>query len=170
MGFLAAIPPKVWEYLAILLALGAFGGFMYYRGGIGPRAETATVKAQFAAFQGQVKALGKVAQKAADARKAADQLSKEQADAQAAKSKADLDSLYAAYRKLRQSAAGSSGANGLSVASGGTQGAAKSCLDTAAVNRALSSFDAGITGLLEEGDGAIADLNAARQWASKTLH
>jgi len=170
MGFLSLVPAKVWEILGVLLILGGYTGFIWYEGGKSPRAEVVAVKAQFQAFQTQVKGLGEQAQKAADARKLADQQAKESTDAQAAKSQADLDKLYAAYRKLRNTKSASAGSGGLSVASGGSQGAAKSCLDTAAVNRALSSFDAGITGLLEEGDGAIAGLNAARDWAAKTLH
>ena len=107
-SFLDAIPARVWEYIAILIALAAFGGYMFWRGGEGPRAELATVKAQYAAFQSQVKVLGDNAQKAAEAREKADKLAKETADAQNVKAKSDLDVLYANYRKLRQSASNNS--------------------------------------------------------------
>ena len=171
MGKLAALFGSSWaEYAIVVLVIALYSGWIAYEARKGPEAALAAKTAQMDAFVGQTRALGEAAQKAANARKLADQQAKESTDAQAAKSQADLDKLYAAYRKLRNTKSAGAGSGGLSVASGGSQGAAKSCLDTAAVNRALSSFDAGVTDLLEEGDGAIAGLNAARDWASKTLH
>ena len=117
------------------------------------------------AFVAQTKALGEAAQKAADSRTAADKLAKENADAQAVKSQAALDAAYAAYRKLRQSAAGGGSPNQVSATPTFTPSSNRSCFDSAKFVAAMGILEAGVPAITYQGDSAIGDLNTAKTWA-----
>ena len=133
--------------------------------GIAVKVQTArldAVKAEYATFKAEVKVLGDAAIAAAKVREAEDKQRKENADAQNAKSRRDLDGLYAAYRSLRdQRARGSL----LPEAAPDAASPGRITFERGGFDRALSGFDTGVTGLLSEGDAAIADLNTARAWA-----
>ena len=163
MGFLSLIPARVWEYIAILIALAAFGGYMFWRGGEGPRAELATVKAQYAAFQSQVKVLGDNAQKAADAEKAKDLANKENADHENAVTAAANASVIA---KLRHDLATRSGGNYLPPAPSGSNRPDLACYDRTALELAVRDFVTDIRGQVDQGTAATIDLNTARMWAA----
>ena len=162
MGFLSLIPGRVWEILAVLIALAAFGGWMYYKGGVGPRAELATVKAQFEAFVGQTKALGDAAQKAADARQKADKLAKEKADHENARIAADNASVIA---KLRHDLSTRTSGNYVPPAPASSPNPALACFDRPALESAIRTLIGDVRGLVDEGTTATIDLNTTKAWA-----
>ena len=112
----------------------------------------------------QVRVEGEEAQKKATAAIQAAKQDKEKADAENVKTKSDLAGLYAAYRSLRDQRSRAGGGI-LPAASPGSANPQTACFDRSGLDRALSSLDSGVTGLLESGDKAIADLNTARAWA-----
>ena len=113
-----------------------------------------------------VRTEGEKAKEAARVKEMADKLAKDTADAENLKTKKDLDSLYAAYRSLRDQRA-RSGSGLLPAPPSGSASPATASFDRSALDNALSGFDKGVTGLIREGDQAIADLNTARTWAQK---
>lgn len=150
-----------WIVLAVLLVgAAAFGGSVVYRH---MDAKLRALQSDFDVFRGGVAALGKAAEIRAKETEAANQKRKELADAQSAKTKRDLAGLYDAYQRLRDQRDASGGIlSGTRPAAGSAE---RTDLDTGAANRALSAFDAGVTGLLREGDEGIGKLNDARAWA-----
>ena len=161
MGFLSLIPAKAWEYLAVAIALAAFGGFCYVKGGEGPKAQLAAKTAQMDAFVAQTKTLGEQAQKAADSRKKADQLAKENADHENAVTAA---ANAATVAKLRHDLAARTSGNYLPAAPASSPNPALACFDRPNLERALGDFIAGIRGLADEGTAAAIDLNTAKTW------
>lgn len=138
--------------LGILGALGGLYGTIHHSG----------VKEGRAEVQKSWDATNELARKRAIAKDEENRIAKEKADAQNAKSRRDLDGLYAAYRSLRdQPRHGSL----LPAAPSGAASPATATFDRASLDRALSGFDKGVTGLLSEGDAAIVDLNTAKRWA-----
>ena len=123
----------------------------------------ASLQAEFEQFKGAVAALGEAAKKKAAEQESADKTKKEQADAENAKTRRDLAGIYAAYRSLRDSRG--SGGSLLPAAPSGSTSPATAAFDRTGLDRALSEFDRGVTGLLEQGDQAIADLDSAKFWA-----
>lgn len=123
-----------------------------------------TCKAEYATFKAEVKVLGDAAVKAAKERDAADKVKKEKADVQNAKSRRDLDGLYAAYRGLRDSRSRS---GGLSEAPTFAPSADRSCFNSAKFVGAVENLETGVLTILERGDGAIVDLDGARAWAQE---
>ena len=150
--------------LAILLALSVAANGILSKLYIGAKEDVARVQQAFDSFKAQVKVEGEAAQKKADAEIAAHKLAKEQADAENVKTKSDLAGLYAAYRSLRDQRI-RSGSSILPPAAPGSADPQRACFDRTGLDNALSGLDAGVTGLLESGDKAIADLNTARAWA-----
>ena len=188
MGFLAAIPAKAWEILAGVLLIAGFGAFCYVKGGVAPRAELAASKAQFAAFVAQTKALGETAQKAADARKLADQQAKKDADNVHEADVAKLATAWAAeYDGLRKQSANSAGRGQLRPV---TVSTSLSCSTAAAdrISAAVSESIAGARSALDECESGArafrdetargfeqADRNTEAlvcgvTWAAQTLH
>ena len=155
-GFIA-LPGMAWAAIAAAVVIAGLG--------IALKVQTSrldAVRAEYAQVKGGVEALGHAAELAAKTKEAEDAVKKEKADAQNAKTKRDLAGLYAAYGSLRdQRARGSL----LPEAAPGASSAVRIAFDRAGFDSALSGFDKGVTGLLAEGDGAIADLNTAREWA-----
>ena len=148
-------------------AYAAIGAAVVIAGlGIAVKVQTsrlAAVKAEHAGFVAQVKAIGEAAEKAAKLKEAEDLKRKEDADAETARVRRDLAGVYDAYKRLRDSPSRRT----FSEAGGTSASPARACLDAAAANRALQAFDAGVAGLLEEGDRAIVDINTARRWAKR---
>ena len=188
MGFLSLVPAKVWEILGVLLILGGYTGFIWYEGGKSPRAEVVAVKAQFQAFQGQVKALGEQAQKAADARKLADQQAKKEADNDHQADVAKLATAWAAeYDGLRKQSAANTRRDAMRPV---TVSTSLSCSTAAAdrISAAVSESIAGARAALDECRNAAvsfrdetargfeqADRNTEAlvcgvKWAAGTLH
>lgn len=87
---------------------------------------------------------------------------KELSDADNAKSRRDLAGLYAAYTSLRDKRRNGSL---LPAAPSTSAHPDRITFDRKGFDNALSGFDKGVTGLLNEGDAAITDLNSAKDWA-----
>lgn len=152
------LPPTAYAALGAVLVIGGLG--------VALKVQTSRLdaaKAEFAAFVAQTKAIGEAAEKAAKLKEAEDRKRKEDADAETARMRRDLAGVYDAYKRLRDSPSRRT----FSEASGTAGSPARACLDAAAANRALQAFDAGVAGLLEEGDRAIVDINTARRWAKQ---
>ena len=127
------------------------------------QAEFKALEASFEQFKGSVKALGEKAKADAALQQARDSERKAKSDAENAKTRRDLAGIYAAYRSLRDSRG--SGGSLLPAAPSGSTSPATAAFDRTGLDRALSEFDRGVTGLLEQGDQAIADLDSAKFWA-----
>lgn len=123
-----------------------------------------SVKNEYAQFKATTEALGKAAEVAKKKQEADDKEKKGKADAENAKTKRDLASLYDAYRSLRDQRARS---GFVPQAPSGATSAATASFDRGALDNALRGFDKGVAGLLREGDEAIADLNTAKEWARR---
>ena len=155
--------PKLYEYLAIVLALAAFGAVCYVKGGEGPKAALAAKTAQFEAFQASVKALGDAAQKASDARKAKDIADKEKADHENATAHA-VDT--ATIAKLRHDLDARTNGNYLPAAPASSGNPSLACFDRASLEFAVRDFIADIRGQVDQGTAATIDLNPAKAWAA----
>lgn len=127
------------------------------------KVEYARLESEYGQFKATVAAMGEKAKKEAAEKEAADRKRKDDADAENAKVRRDLAGVYDAYRRLRDSR--STGGGILPSAPAGAPSAATAAFDRGRLDSALSAFDRGVTGLLEEGDRAIADLDTARRWA-----
>ncbi len=144
--------------------------------GIAVRVQTSRLescKEAHAQFVAVVKAEGEAAAKEAARVNLVNQKAKEVADSEYAKTKGDLASAYAAYRKLRQS--GSSG-GGLSRQPTFTPSAERTCFDSAKFVRSVGDFEAGLFDsfrsledgaikITERGDTALVGLAASMKWA-----
>lgn len=151
-----------WRWIALGLALVTSAALGAYRMHTHDQIAYNALQVEFEAFRAKTAALGEAAKAVALAKEAADKEKKEKADAETAKVRRDLSGLYVAYRSLRDSR---SGGSLLPQAAPGSASPDRAAFDRAALDRALSGFDRGVTGLLEEGDRAIADLDSARRWA-----
>jgi len=157
---------KMYAYIAVLAVLAALAVAVKVQTSrlATAKAETVAVQGKFDAFVAQAKALGDAQNAKAKAIEVADKQRKEQADYDNAKTKRDLAGVYAAYRKLRDQR-GNSGSGFLPPTTPGSASPATASFDRTGLDRALSGFDSGVTGLLERGDQAIVDLNTAKTWA-----
>ena len=122
----------------------------------------AAAVAKHEAFVAKVNAIGKAQEAAAKIKDAQNVTRMETANADRAKKARDLDRMYAEYQRMRdQRARGSL----LPSAPAGAASSAIASFDRAGIDRALSEFDQGVTGLIKRGDEAIADLDTAKRWA-----
>ena len=126
------------------------------------RHEAAATKAEYAGFVAKTDAIGKAQEAAAKIKDAQNVTRMETANAQSVRARRELDGVYATYRQLRDQRAGGSL---LPSPAAGTASPAVASFDRAGIDRALSEFDQGVTGLIKRGDEAIADLNTAKRWA-----
>lgn len=150
--------------IAVIAVVAAVAGFGAYQMHKYDQVKYAALQSQFDTFRGGVAALGEQAKVDAAKTDAANKLNKDRADNENAKSRRDLDALYAAYRSLRDSRARSGGGL-LPSAPAGASSPDVAAFDRQALDRALSGFDRGVEVLLREGDQAIADLDTAKRWA-----
>jgi len=116
-------------------------------------------KAEYAAFVATTKAIGEKAQAEAKLKETQDKLAKEKADNENQTNRARLAVLT---KRLRDSNSGSSLLPAIPTNAGSAE---TITFDRPSLDRALSSYEEGIAGLIEEGDKAIIDLNTAKQWA-----
>lgn len=152
------LSPSAWGAIGVALLVAALG--------IAVKVQTARLDAktaEYAAYQAQVEALGRIAAEAAKKREADDLQRKKAADDENTRTKRDLAGMYDAYRSLRDNKGAGSGL--LPAAAAGAASPAAANFDRAGLDRTLSGFDRGVTGLLERGDQAIVDLNTAKAWA-----
>jgi hypothetical protein len=158
--------PSPMLIMGILLALSLAGNALLSKLYVGAKQDVARVEQAYNSFKAQVKVEGETAAKKAAEDIAAHKLAKEKADAENVKTKSDLAGLYAAYRSLRDSTIRASSGI-LPAASPGAASPQTITFDRTGLDRALSGFDKGVTGLIERGDKAIVDLNTAKAWAQR---
>ena len=143
--------------LAALFALGlAFGGSgaWWVQG-----QRLAATQARFDGFVGTVKAEGDAAKKLADATAAEDKRKKESSDHEY---ETRIASLTADVKRMRDDRARS---RFVPAAPAGSRSVDLACFDRAELERTLRRLDAGISGLIDEGDADAVGLNVARSWA-----
>lgn len=156
-----AVTGNPWLIVWIALACLAFGatsgaGGAWYIQGL----KLTALGAEYKGFVATVEAQGKAAKEIADAKEATDKRRKEETDATY---KTDLTRLAAANKRLRDARARSSFVPAGPAAAGGSNLA---CFDRPELERTLQRLDAGISGLIEEGDTDAIGLKAARRWAA----
>jgi len=118
----------------------------------------ASCKAEFAAFQADVKAKGEAAQRESDRINAENAKRKEKSDAERKR----LLTINAGLAdRLRDNAARSS----LPETAGNTGIPETACFRRADLDAAIQRFTTGIAGIVTQGDAAVADLDNARRWA-----
>jgi len=142
-------------YIA-LAALLAFSGM-----GIAIKVQSsrlASCKAEFAAFQADVKAKGEAAQRESDRINAENAKRKEKSDAER---KRLIIANNGLADRLRDNASRSS----LPETSGNAGIPETACFRRADLDAAIRKFTAGIAGIVTQGDAAVADLDNARRWA-----
>ena len=153
-------------FLTLFIAI-AFG---FYEGWKWERPAVKVAQDKLTTFTAQVKTLGQTAQKAADARKLADQQAKESTDAKIAAVQAAADSTIGKLRHDLESARRSI----LPTAPAGSSRPDLLCLDRATFERGYGELAerlrSGARGIADKGTAATIDLNGAKEWASKTLH
>lgn len=120
----------------------------------------AAVKAEFTGFVTTTKAEGDAAKNLAEAKAAEDKRIKENSDHDY---QITLAGMLADNKRLRDARARSSI---VPAAPAGSRSPDLACFDRAELERALQRFDAGITGLFDEGDTDAVGLNVARGWAA----
>lgn len=120
------------------------------------------VRAEYAGFVAQTKAIGEAAEKAARQKEVDDRKRKEAADADLNRARRDLAGLADAYRGLREQRARG---GFLPAPAPGAGSAARACFDRAELERTLGAIDAGGGRIAEEGDQARLGLDAAKRWA-----
>lgn len=152
--------------VSILLAISLAGNGLLSKLYVSAKEDAASEKQARLDFVEGVKAIGEKQEKETAAKIAKANKDKEQADADNAKTRSDLAGVYAAYRSLRDQR-NRAGSSILPAAAPGAASPESITFDRSGLDRALSGFDAGVTGLLESGDKAIADLNTARAWAQR---
>lgn len=117
------------------------------------------VKAEYAAFKANVKAVGEEAERKAKARELADKQNKEKADAENKTLRADNAALS---RKLRDARARG---GFVPAATPGARRPDIAPFDRAELERAIQRLDDGVSGIVEKGDQARIDLDSAKRWA-----
>lgn len=151
------LSPTMWIYAGVgvlVLALGAGVKIQSSR--------LETCKTSHEAFVATVKAQGELAAKEAQRVNLANQKALEAANHEYAKTKSDLASSYAAYRKLRNSGSGS---RNLPEAPAVTSGANRTCFDSAKFAGAMGVIETGVPNIIEQGDVAKSRLIGAMKWA-----
>ena len=117
-------------------------------------------KSEFAAFVSITKAQGEAAQREADAKAKADRQLKESSDHEY---ETRIASLTADVKRMRDDRARS---RFVPAAPANSRSPGLACFDRADLDGALRRLDAGISGLIEEGDAGAVGLNAGRRWAA----
>lgn len=144
--------------LAALFALGlAFGGSgaWWVQG-----QRLAATQARFDGFVGTVKAEGEAAQREAEAKAKADRQLKESSDREY---QTTIASLRADVKRMRDDRAR---ASFVPAAPADSRSPGLACFDRADLDGALRRLDAGISGLIGEGDADAVGLNVGRRWAA----
>ncbi len=145
-----------WAYiaagaLAIILGLG-----------VATKVQTSrlhAVQAEYATFQAEVKAKGEEQERKTKETIAANQKAKESTDAQNIKLRAANTALSDSLRRARASS------RFVPAAAPGSASPDRACFSRTELERAIRQLDAGLSGLIGEGDAARIDLDSARDWA-----
>lgn len=118
------------------------------------------VQAEYDGFVATTKAQGEAAKKLADAKAAEDKRKKESSDHEY---ETTIASLRADVKRMRDDRARS---RFVPTAPANSRSPGLACFDRADLDGALRRLDAGISGLIEEGDAGAVGLNAGRRWAA----
>lgn len=118
------------------------------------------VQAKYDGFVATTKAQGEAAKKLADAQAAEDKRKKESSDHEY---ETTIASLRADVKRMRDDRARS---RFVPTAPANSRSPGLACFDRADLDGALRRLDAGISGLIEEGDAGAVGLNAGRRWAA----
>ena len=149
--------------LLLWLALGSFAlGLASGAGGAwtvqGWRLDA--VKAEFDGFVTTTKAQGEIAENLAKAKEAEHKREKEIADHEY---QTTIAGLAADVKRLRDDRARS---GYVPAAPAGSRSPGLACFDRGELEQALRRLDAGVSGLVADGDADAVGLNAARSWAA----
>ena len=157
---MTALLPWYWRWVVLAILLASVAGFSAFRMHVHDQIKYQKLQGEYAGFQAKVAAEGKVAQRDADARVAAEILKQEKADAN---HKNDVDTLQRTISKLRKSRTGGDFVPPAPSCPGIPDSA---CFNRPILERAIRSFDEGLSGLVDEGSKAQVDLNSAKEWAT----
>lgn len=114
-------------------------------------------KEEFDAFKAQVEAAGRAQEKRTKEIIAENKTAKEKADAENRATHAALDAERLRKQRTRTIF--------LPATASGPASPTSASFDRANLEQALQRLDAGVQGLVDEGDAAIVDLNTAKRWA-----
>ena len=117
------------------------------------------VQAKYDGFVATTKAEGEAAQKLADAKAAEDKRKKESSDHEY---ETTIASLRADVKRMRDDRTRGSF---VPAAPAGSRNLGVACFDRAELEQAIRRLDAGVSGLVEQGDADAVGLNTARAWA-----
>jgi len=140
--------------LAALLAFAGVSAYAYVQ-----TQRLASCKAEFAAFQADVKAKGEAAQRESARIDSENAKRKEKSDAER---KRLIIANNGLADRLRDNAARSS----LPETAGNTGIPETACFRRADLDAAIRKFTAGIAGIVTQGDAAVTDLDNAKRWAN----
>ena len=149
--------------LLILLAIASAGDILLGKLYVGAKQDYASEKQAYADFVAGVKVIGDKQEKEAKAKTIADQKLKDKADAENATTVANLAATVKRLRDTRNDP----GSSIVPAAPSGSSRPSLACFERADFDRALRTYEEGLTGLLEEGSKNTLDLNTARDWARK---
>ena len=153
---LTSFVPTAYRWGAYILIAIAYGGFCWLQGAHHEKLKSAK-------FEAATEALGKAEATRAREIDARNQQRKKESDNAYAKTKSDLDGLYAAYASLRQQRTGSRTVSSLPTS---TSSPERICFDRAKFADAVGVIEDGIPTILKQGDSAIGGLNSAKLWAN----
>lgn len=155
------LSPTMWGAIAVALLVAGLGAALKIQ-----TSRLDACKAEFGAFQAEVKVLGEQAEIKARMTEETNRKAKERADNENSRAKRDLAGVYDAYGKLLHATAGRSP---VPAAAAGAADPDRACFSRAALDRGLAAADGvlqeGAVGILRRGDSAIVDLNTAKAWA-----
>jgi hypothetical protein len=151
-----------YRWLAIAALVAAVAGFGALQMHEHDQKAYNELSAEYVQFKATVAAQGAAAQKKADADKLADKQSKEKADANHAKTVADLNAGITRLRALHDNGPAGSGVPAALPGSGRPDLA---CFDRAEYQQAYRSLVAEIRGQSDEGTAGTVDLDTAKLWA-----
>lgn len=118
------------------------------------------LQAKYDGFVATTKAEGEAAKKLADAKAAEDKRKKESSDHEY---ETTIASLRADVKRMRDDRTRGSF---VPAAPAGSRNPGIACFDRAELEQAIRRFDAGVSGLVEQGDADAVGLNVARSWAA----
>ena len=136
---------------AVILGLSAYG---YWQ-----KSRYEACKAEFAAFQADVRAKGEAAKREADRINAENAKKKEKSDAERKR-------LVIANSELAGRLRDNAGRSSLPEASGNTGIPETACFRRPDLDAAIQRFTTGIAGIVTQGDSAVTDLDLARRWVN----
>ena len=148
------IAPFPYRLLALALLAVALFGFGWIKG-------ASHAEGKLAAFQAETRTAGEIAAKAAQVQEAKDRQRKEASDASYTKALAQPS---ADNRRLHDAR---SGGGNLPTAPTDTRSPDLACFDRSDLERAIRRLDAGVSGLVGEGDQVALRLRLAVEWAAK---